>query len=122
LHYDRFLYLVIVNKIDCAPCLIAPSPAVMAPRVQAEAVNNQKGGSNVVDHFCDLTDFVAAGIDQRIHNGRSYSYPADYCRHRVSGTTSSREKNIVASWATSLMNDVFGKDAGNQAPKDFTEV
>jgi hypothetical protein len=93
----------------------------MAPRVQAAAVTNQKGGSNVVDDFFDLDNFVAAGIDQRIHNGRSYSYPADYCRHRVSGTTSSREKNIVAPWTTSLMNDVFGKDTGNHAPKDFTE-
>ena len=94
----------------------------MVSRVQAAAASNQKGCSNVVDDFCDLTDFVAAGIDQRIHNGRSYSYTASHCRHCVSGTTSSREKNIVAPWTTSLMNDVFGKDTGNHAPKDFTKV
>ncbi len=52
-----------------------------------------------MDNFCNLADFVAFGINQRIHDGRGYSYPADYCRYRVSGTTSSREKNIVASWA-----------------------
>lgn len=97
--FDRLLFPVIVNKIDCALCLIAPSPDVMTTRGQTAAVNNQKGGSNAVDDYSNITNFVAVGIDQRLHDGRSYSYPAGHCRYRVSGTTSSREKNIVASWA-----------------------
>lgn len=84
-------------------------------------MNNQKGGSNVVDDFCDLADFVAVGIDQRLHNGRRHSYPAGHCRHRASDPTSSGEENIVAACAPSRRSNVFGMDTDSHAPKDFTE-
>lgn len=92
--------MVIVDKIHYHMTLWPPL-AGMVLQEQAAVVNNQKGGSNVVDNFCDLANFVAVGIDQRIHNGRHHSYPADHCLHRVSDSTSSRKENIVAAWPPS---------------------
>ena len=74
-----------------------------------------------MDDFCHLADFVAVGIDQRLHNGRRHSYPADYCRHRVSDPTSSGEENIVAAWAPSRRSNVSGMDTDSYVQKDFTE-
>jgi hypothetical protein len=37
-------------------------------------MNNQEGGSNVVDDWCGIGNFVASGVDQWLHDGRGHSF------------------------------------------------
>ena len=57
-----------------------------------------KGGDHALDHIRDSLDFVAAGIDQWLHDWWIYSHPAGH-RHRRGGDSSdSGTKIIVAIW------------------------
>jgi len=58
----------------------------------------QKGVEHALDYMCDPDNSVASGIYQWLHDGWSHSYPADYCRHRVSDPTYSGAKRIVSLW------------------------
>ena len=57
-------------------------PAVAGMRQPAMGLNNSGGKSYVVDNCCDTDNFVAAGVDNRIHDGLFYSYPAGHRNRR----------------------------------------
>ena len=48
-------------------------------------MNNQKGGSYVVDNCGGIDSFVAAGVDNQLHDGRVHSYPDSRCHYHCAG-------------------------------------
>mgnify|MGYP006903146598 CR=1 FL=1 len=51
-----------------------------------------------MDHICHSLNFVAAGIDQWVHDGWDHSYPVGRCNHRGSRPNYSGTKTIAAIW------------------------
>ena len=47
-------------------------------RRPAKSMNNQKGGSYVVDDCCDTGNFVAVGVGDRLYDGLFYSHFAGH--------------------------------------------
>ncbi len=77
----------------------------------------QKGVEHALDHMCDSLSSVASGIADWLHDGWGRSHPAGHCRHRVSGSTYSGTKNIIAIWTFAGEGEVFGKKVVSKARK-----
>lgn len=57
---------------------------------------HRKGGDHALDPIRDSLDFVAAGIDQWLHDWWIHSYPAGHRHRRGSDPSDSGTKIIVA--------------------------
>ena len=73
-----------------------------------------------MDHICDSINFVATGIDDRLHDGRRHSYPAGRCRRCDAGPGYSGPKTSVRIRPLAGQGEVFGKEVVNK-PEDFIE-
>ena len=56
----------------------------------------RKGAEYAVDHLCDSFGFMAAGIVERLHNGRSNSCSAGYRHRGGAGQSDYRTQTDVA--------------------------
>jgi hypothetical protein len=63
-----------------------------------------------VDHICDPLNFVASGINQRLHIWRGRSYSAGHRHRRNIDPDFSGSKTIVAVWTLFGGGKVFGKE------------
>ena len=78
----------------------------------AFGVYNGRRDRNALDHFCDSPDFVASGVGERLHDGRSHSCPAGHRHHRLSGPAYSGTKIIVAMRTLAGEGEACGKQVG----------
>ena len=70
----------------------------------------QKGVEHALDHICHFLNFVVVGFSEWLHDGWSHSYPAGHCHHRLSDSTYSGTKGIVAIWTVAGEGEVFGEE------------
>jgi hypothetical protein len=77
----------------------------------------QKEVEHALDHMCDSSNSVASGVAHWLHDGWGHSYPTGHCHHRVSGSTYSGTKNIVAIWTLAGEGEVFGKEVVDRSRK-----
>ena len=68
--------------------------------------SHQKGADHAVDHFHHSLNFVAAGIDQWLHDWRIRSHPAGHRHRRGAGPNYSGAKTLVA--VSTLAGEGFG--------------
>ena len=74
-----------------------------------------------MDHICDPLNFVASGINQRLHIWWGRSYPAGHRHRRDPGPSFSESKTIVAVWTLFGGDKVFGKEMVGRSGKDLAE-
>jgi hypothetical protein len=60
--------------------------------------SQEKGVKDALDDMCHSLNFVAPGIDQRLHDGWGHSYPSGHRYRRGAGSSYSGTKTIVAVW------------------------
>ena len=87
------------------------------------SLSHQKGVKHAVDDFCNSLNFVAAGIDQWLHDWRIRSRPAGH-RHRCGADPSySGTKTLVAVSILVGESEVFGKEmVSRYYPKPMSQA
>ncbi len=63
-----------------------------------------------MDDLCHSPNFVAVGIDQRLHDWRIRSCPAGHCHRCGTDPSYSRTKTLVAISTLAGEGEVFGKE------------
>lgn len=60
-----------------------------------------------MDHFCDSLDSLAAGIDDRLYDWWSHSYPLGRRHHRDACPGHSGKKACIANYAATRKGKLF---------------
>ena len=76
-------------------------------RQSKESDGVKKGGHHALDHICDSTGFVGAGITNRHHDGRRHPCPAGHRHHCDADPGASRTKTGVTRWAFARKGKAF---------------
>ena len=84
-----------------------------------DAICRQKGAKHAVDHMCDPLNFVAAGIGQRLHDGRGHSPPPGHRRRGGAGSIYSGAKMMVRIRTPGEEGKVFEKGVVSRPEKFF---
>ena len=79
----------------------------------------RKGTEHAVDHICHSRNFVAAGIGQRLHDGRGHSPPPGHRRRGGAGSIYSGAKMMVRIRTPGGEGKVFEKGVVSRPEKFF---
>ena len=75
-----------------------------------------------MDHICHSRNFVAAGIDQWVHDWRIRSHPAGHRHRRGADPRYSGTKTIVAVSILAGEGEVFGKKVVSRSRKILSNL